>query len=412
MPPVSAALVDPAQEALFDLPRDWTAVDLALLPALSERAQNLVDQFAALATDQRWTDGPRSEGLRTLRILFACLGANAPILETEIMRLVTTYPGLGGKRVITFLAERNLLLPDPANQIDSNQQTVERALDAMPAAFADDVRRWVTVLRGEGRRHHQPKTWHTIKNYIYFVRPVLLDWQHEVAGLREVTRDHVDLAIKQRKGNIARGIHVGLRSLFRALKQERIIFRDPTRGIVVSAVLILPKNIPSDRLRGLLDQAHRPVTKVVLVLAAVHGLRPTDINRALLEDLDLSAGRLVIRRATGRHLIHLDELTHGIIAAWLRHRRERWPESTNPHLVVSRQTAMDARRQSTSPSTLLTMVEPFGVTVSALRADRILDEARQTADPVGLMRLFGICDGTAMKYIYAAHPERQSEMIR
>lgn len=83
--------------------------------------------------------------------------------------------------------------------------------------------------------------------------------------------------------------------LFRTLKQERVIFRDPTRGIVVSAVLILPKNIPSDRLRGLLDQAHRPVTKLVLVLAAVHGLRPTGISRTLLEDLDLSAGRLAIR---------------------------------------------------------------------------------------------------------------------
>jgi integrase len=380
---------------------------------LSERAQHLVDQFAALATDQRWTAGPRGEGLRTLRVLFACLGADAPIPETEIMRLVTTCPGLSGKRVITFLAERHLLVPDPANQLDSNQQRVEQALKAMPTAFADDVRRWVTVLRGEGRRRRdRAMNWSTVRKYIYAIRPVLLDWQHEVASLREITRDHVELAIRQHKGNIARGVHVGLRSLFRALKQERVIFRDPTRGIVVSAVLILPKNIPSDRLRGLLDQAHRPVTKVVIALAAVHGLRPTDISRALLEDLNLSAGRLVIRRASGRHLIYLDELTHGIIAAWLRHRHERWPKSTNPYLVVSRQTAMDARRQSTSTSTLRTMVERFGVTVSALRADRILDEARQTADPVHLMRLFGICDDIAMKYVYAAHPERQSEVIR
>jgi hypothetical protein len=48
------------------------------------------------------------------------------------------------------------------------------------------------------------------------------------------------------------------------------------------------------------------------------------------------------------------------------------------------------------------------VSASQLRQDRILDEARHTADPVRLMRVFGICDTTAMKYLYTAHPERQS----
>jgi len=43
---------------------------------------------------------------------------------------------------------------------------------------------------------------------------------------------------------------------------------------------------------------------------------------------------------------------------------------------------------------------------------RILDEARHTADPVHLMRVFGISDTTAMKYVYAAHPERRSTLPR
>jgi integrase len=166
----------------------------------------------------------------------------------------------------------------------------------------------------------------------------------------------------------------------------------------------LPTNISSDRLRGMLDRASRPVTKVVIVLAAVHGLRPTDMARALLADLDLSTGRLTIRRATGRHIVYLDELSHALIAAWLRHRRERWPKSANPHLLVSGRTAMDTRQQSIDMAALCAMVKPFGVTPSALRADRMLDEARQTADPIHLMRLFGICDSTALKYVFAAHP--------
>ena len=51
---------------------------------------------------------------------------------------------------------------------------------------------------------------------------------------------------------------------------------------------------------------------------------------------------------------------------------------------------------------------PLGMSPSQLRADRILDEARHTGDPVRLMRVFGISDTTAMKYLYTAHPERQS----
>jgi hypothetical protein len=56
--------------------------------------------------------------------------------------------------------------------------------------------------------------------------------------------------------------------------------------------------------------------------------------------------------------------------------------------------------------------KPLGLTPSGLRQDRILDEARHTADPVHLMRVFGISDTTAMKYVYAAHPERRSTLPR
>ncbi|GAA2779351.1 hypothetical protein GCM10010505_04870 [Kitasatospora aburaviensis] len=55
---------------------------------------------------------------------------------------------------------------------------------------------------------------------------------------------------------------------------------------------------------------------------------------------------------------------------------------------------------------------PLGLSPSKLRQDRILDEARHTADPVHLMRVFGIAAETAMKYIATAHPERTSKLPR
>ncbi len=56
--------------------------------------------------------------------------------------------------------------------------------------------------------------------------------------------------------------------------------------------------------------------------------------------------------------------------------------------------------------------EPLGLGPSKLRQDRILDEARHTADPVHLMTVFGVTATTAMRYVYAAHPERRSVLPR
>jgi hypothetical protein len=58
--------------------------------------------------------------------------------------------------------------------------------------------------------------------------------------------------------------------------------------------------------------------------------------------------------------------------------------------------------------------EPFrrlGIPAGKLREDRIYDEARHTADPVGLMRMFGLAQSTAMKYITAAHPDKRADPI-
>ncbi|QKW43798.1 MULTISPECIES: hypothetical protein [Streptomyces] len=50
-------------------------------------------------------------------------------------------------------------------------------------------------------------------------------------------------------------------------------------------------------------------------------------------------------------------------------------------------------------------LRPLGQSIQQLRQGRILDEAKVSADPVRLIRLFGIDDGTEMLYISAAHPE-------
>lgn len=92
-------------------------------------------------------------------------------------------------------------------------------------------------------------------------------------------------------------------------------------------------------------------------------------------------------------------------------RRSR-AQSTNPHLLVSQQTALDTNHPSVAVSTLKGACPSRELSLWQLREDRILDEARLSADPLRLMRLFGISTGAAMRYISAAHPEKTARLPR
>ncbi|CAM5673253.1 hypothetical protein [Streptomyces atroolivaceus] len=153
------------------------------------------------------------------------------------------------------------------------------------------------------------------------------------------------------------------------------------------------------------------MAKLVVAIAAVHGLGRRETRHLLLTDLDLDHGRLTVRRDL-KHTVYLDEVTHALATDWLSDRYRRWPLTTNPHLLVSQQSVADDRLPPVSTMVMNDIFRPLGLSLSKLRQDRILDEARQTEDPVHLMRVFGIAAEIAMKYIYPAHPERRSTLWR
>ena len=134
------------------------------------------------------------------------------------------------------------------------------------------------------------------------------------------------------------------------------------------------------------------MAKLIVALIAIHGLGKKETTRLLLDDLNLPPGQLARPpRSTGRHTVYLDELTHTLAISWLRERHRRWPLTANPSPAGHR---TDRRRRRTirrSPSPSWTpSSRGSGLTPSKLRQDRILDEARHTADPVHLMRVFGL----------------------
>ena len=80
---------------------------------------------------------------------------------------------------------------------------------------------------------------------------MLTRWAGWYASLREVTRRDILDAIDARHRPVIQHRIVALHSLFLALRQERAIFLDPTRGISLSAAA----RLPASRVAGLLDRA-------------------------------------------------------------------------------------------------------------------------------------------------------------
>lgn len=57
------------------------------------------------------------------------------------------------------------------------------------------------------------------------------------------------------------------------------------------------------------------------------------------------------------------------------------------------------------------LFQRVGLPAGRLRVDRIVDEARHSADPVRLMELFGLSNLSATRYVLSAHPDKKHDSI-
>jgi integrase len=159
--------------------------------------------------------------------------------------------------------------------------------------------------------------------------------------------------------------------------------------------MILP--LAPARISAAAEAAATPAARLALALAAVHALRPEAIRRLALGDIDLGNRRITISGQSRP----LDDLTRQLILEWLDWRRERWPGTSSPFLLINNQTAMTTR--PVSENWLASTFPGLGTTLEQLRVDRQLDEALAAGpDPLHLATVFGIDDTTAIKYAAAA----------
>lgn len=402
---VSDHLIDPRQQGLFRCPeRDWTRLDETRRPALTEHAMQVVAGFTSHLRSLGADPKQVASSFRTLRIVAGHLGVEVPLLEADIRAVAALSDSHHHARLPHYLQQLGLL--EPLNLDSADVRHARELADALPTAFATAVHTWIRVMAGVGTRPSRALKDRTIHAYVSRAHPVLSDWAS--VGLedpRAITSSDIDRAVSAQRGANTRATLCSLRSMFRALKRERLVFRDPARAVSLPGPNTLPRPLATDQLRGLLGQADTARDRLTVGLVAVHALTRFEVRHLLLTDIDLTRGRLTIRRpGCLDHTVYLDELTWDLLRTWLAERSTRWPSTTNPHLLLSRQTAVNDSNAALSD---LSTKKPFmaiGVRASALRADRILDEAKHTADPIHLIRVFGIAPNTAMHYLRAAHP--------
>ncbi|PJM97805.1 integrase [Streptomyces sp. CB01201] len=289
----------------------------------------------------------------------------------------------------------------PASVID---RWLERKLDGMPPGIHRAVEAWVRTLLDGGPRS-EPRSRHTAWAYLGEIQPVLLEWSNRYDHLREVTREDIIAARDAVTGKQRESRIVALRSLFRHAKKNGQLFHNPTIRIRV------PRQTGS--VLQALDQADideaiaatTPDIRLIVSLAAVHAARPKMIRTMQLDDIDLGNRRITV----GGHVRPLDDLTHRAVLDWLDHRRNRWPNTANPHLLITQKPAVELGPAGKLWTTQAT--RNLTATLERLRVDRQLEEVLiHGADPLHLALVFGIDEKTAVRYADSARQLLQAEI--
>lgn len=346
-----------------------------------------------LGQAQGWNTKLAAECDRALVVLLSGHPDDQPLRYSQLVDVLHRY-GVSISRVAEVLSRGGLLDDD---RVPAFESWLEDKLAALAPGIAADVRAWIRALQ-HGRPRSHPRHPNTVRRYLRPIHPVLVDWSTRYQHLREVTTSDVAALAQALHGHPRRHALGALRSLMRHCKNTGSIFADPTTRIRISHrddPILVP--LTPDQLDDIAQAATTPAARLALALAGVHAARPQAIRHLQLDDVDLGNRRLTIAGLTRP----LDELTHRLLTDWLTHRRQRWPHTANPHLIINKQTASNTR--PISDNALTTPFRRRTATLEALRVDRQLDEAlTHGADPLHLAVVFGLDETTAIRYSTAA----------
>ncbi|MFG2843954.1 hypothetical protein ACGF12_12380 [Kitasatospora sp. NPDC048296] len=362
---------------------------------------HLEPAVARIGGAKGWSRDVCESVMLTLEAVVATHEAGTPSYSASRVALLADGCKRNVTRTIELLDELGRLDEDRADRLD---QWVERNLACLPAGIRADVADWVDVLR-HGNPRRRPKSELTWKNYLLQVRPTLLSWSAGYETLREISKAEIVAALETPTpyGGDGHTRLTALRSLFAFLKTRQKVFADPSRRldrkITRRPEQKIPTRLPASALQAIGQGEYTAATWLIIVLTGHHALGAVHILTLGVEDVDLPNRRFTVQG----QLRPLDDLTHQAVQGYLDYRNRRWPNSTNPHLLITQQTAH--HEGPVSRWWLRTALRGQEASLDRLRQDRILDEVEATGvrDPLHIAAIFGLRPDTAQRYVDAIH---------
>jgi hypothetical protein len=335
-----------------------------------------------------WQPVTRRAVQRVLVTLLAGHGDGEAITASAVHAVAGRHSA-GTRLVIEILATMGIVEDDRPGLFSS---WLDAKLAGLAAGLAGEARRWAITLHDGGPRS-RARSPATARAYLRAVRPALLAWSPRYDHLREVTRDDVLGYIADLYGHERYPAVSALRSLFTWAKSTGVIFRNPaTRIRLGKRELAVWQPLNPGHLADAVAAATTPQARVCVVLAAVHAARPGAIRALQLDDADLAGRRL---RLAGKDR-PMGELTCKVLREWLEYRHRRWPHTANPHLLISKESAL---RHGPVSSAWILNLRGLPATLERLRIDCQLTEAMATGfDPLHLAEIFGISEQAAIRY--------------
>jgi hypothetical protein len=335
-----------------------------------------------------WLPVTRRAVQRVLVALLAGHGGGEAISASAVHAVARRYSASIGI-VIEILATMGIVEDDRPGLFSG---WLDAKLDGLAAGLGSEARRWAITLHDGGPRT-RARSPGTARAYLRAVRPALLAWSEGYDHLREVTRDDILGYIAGLYGHERYSAVSALRSLFTWARKTGVIFRNPaTRIRLGKRELPVWQPLDAGHLADAVAAATTPQARVCVVLAAVHAARPGAIRALQLNDADLAGRRL---RLAGKDR-PMGELTCKALREWLEYRHRRWPHTANPHLLISKESAL---RHGPVSTAYLTSLRGLPATLERLRIDCQLAEAMATGfDPLHLAEIFGISEQAAIRY--------------
>ncbi|WP_433436133.1 hypothetical protein [Nonomuraea sp. CA-141351] len=384
---------------LFDCPRDLTRISAATMP--EPPIVELTKAVEAVAFDHGerhgWTAGAIGNVRRALRFLLAIQDTPGAMIKASTVELlrVTSLPVNPAIEVLNLAG----LLDD--DRVPAIVRWFEQRVETLPEQMNAELHVWFEVMRKGSSAHPRwrPRQDRTTRNHFTNALPILRIWGRTRTSLREITRDDVLRALES-TGTRRTDILGGLRAIFRVLKSRKLVFMDPTARIpfgTPSAQVPMPLK-PADLRSALMsDDSARAAMASLLIF---HGLRPRQLRSMQLTDL--RDGRLYI----DDQVILLAPQVGVRLAAYLKHRSSRWPNTANPHVFINHMIATGVAQ-----TTSAWVNKALGFHAQKLREDRILDEVRASAgDLRRVCDMFGLTVNGALRYIKTlGHPDLREQ---